>query len=507
MKQKAGFSGKVVLVGAGPGDAGLLTLRGRAALENADVVLYDRLVGDEVLSMIPARTERIDVGKNSGNHPIPQDKINAILLEKARDGKTVVRLKGGDPYLFGRGAEELESLILEGVDFEVVPGITSALAVPAYAGIPLTHRDFSSSVHIMTGHAKAGAPPDIDYESLVRLRGTFVFVMGLTTLSAICGGLLGAGMDPETPAAIIENGTRPHQRKLVATVSTLAESAPRQGFSPPSLVVVGDVCALSERIDWFSRMPLSGVGVLVTRPKPGCALMSEKLRALGCGVTEYPCIETVPVNVPESLFENIGRYDWAVFTSAVGVKLFFDGLVACGRDVRALAGVKLAAIGGGTAREMLSCGAIADFVPDEYSGAKLAEGLASRVASGERLLLFRAAAGGDELPQTLLEHGFAFDDVGAYETLYKNADASGIRSRLESGGFDYVTFTSASTVTGFARSMQGLDLRKVNGVCIGEKTAACAKEYGINTYVSEAATIDSMIGLIRSLAKNGGKIA
>ena len=288
--------GKVILVGAGPGDPGLLTRKGLEALRSADVVVYDRLVGPGILALMPEGAEQINVGKQAAHHPVPQEQINRILLDKALEGKTVVRLKGGDPFLFGRGGEELELLARHRIPFEEVPGITSAIAAPAYGGIPVTHRDCCSSLHIVTGHQRSGKELDIDFEALVRTGGTLVFLMGVSALPAICRGLLDAGMAPDTPAATVERGTTPSQRRTSATLADLPRRAEEVGVKSPAVIVVGQVCALAEQFDWFDRLPLKGKTVVVTRPKERAGTLSGRLRSLGADVWEYPCISTVPID-------------------------------------------------------------------------------------------------------------------------------------------------------------------------------------------------------------------
>ena len=286
------MTGKVWLVGAGPGDVGLLTLRGREVLESADVVVYDALVGQGVLSLIPEKAELIFAGKRAGNHYLRQEETNRVLLEEALKGKRVVRLKGGDPFLFGRGGEELELLCENGVPFEIVPGITSAIAVPAYNGIPVTHRDFCSSVHIITGHRRAEQGYDIDFDALVRTKGTLVFLMGIAALPDIMGGLLAAGIDPDMPAAVLERGTTAAQHRILATVSTLEAVCAAQTVQTPAIIVVGKVCALSEEFAWYEKRPLAGVKVLLTRPKELSSSLAVKLRRRGAEVLELPAIRT-----------------------------------------------------------------------------------------------------------------------------------------------------------------------------------------------------------------------
>ena len=346
--------GKVWLVGAGPGDVGLFTLKGMEVLQNAEVVVYDSLVGQGVLSKVPKEARRINVGKRASNHTMPQEQINRVLAEEAKKGLRVVRLKGGDPFLFGRGGEELELLHKEGIPYEVVPGVTSSIAVPAYNGIPVTHRDFCSSLHIITGHKKQGEPYDIDFEALVRTKGTLVFLMGVSALSDICTSLLAAGIDPQMPAAILHKGTTAGQKRIVATVGTLPEEVKRQGILTPAIIVVGKVCALAEEFAWYEKLPLAGWKVLVTRPKETISTMAQKLRVMGAEVLELPAIRTEPLQDQRLLkkaMEELDTFDWIGFTSPIGVRVFFREMKQAGKDIRALGKVKIAAIGKGTATE------------------------------------------------------------------------------------------------------------------------------------------------------------
>ena len=287
--------GKVWLVGAGPGDIGLFTLKGLKVLENAEVVVYDSLVGQGVLSKIPESAELINVGKRASHHIMRQEDINQVLLEEALKGKRVVRLKGGDPFLFGRGGEELELLSENNIPYEIVPGVTSSIAVPAYNGIPVTHRDFCSSVHIITGHKRAGEAYNIDFGALVHTEGTLVFLMGVAALPDICGGLMDAGMDPDMPAAILQKGTTAGQKRIVATVSTLEAEVKRRGIETPAIIVVGKVCTLADRFGWYENLPLAGWKVVVTRPKELVSKTAQLLREKGAEVLELPAIRTVPL--------------------------------------------------------------------------------------------------------------------------------------------------------------------------------------------------------------------
>ena len=491
------MKGNVILVGAGPGDPGLLTQKGREALEQAQVVVFDRLVSPAVLALIPPEAEANDVGKESSHHRVPQEQINRILLEKALEGKRVVRLKGGDPFLFGRGGEELELLAEQGIDFQVVPGVTSALSVPAYAGIPVTHRDFCSSLHIITGHAKAGSELHIDFDALRRTGGTLVFLMGVGSLPKICQGLLEAGMEPSIPAAVVESGTLSSQRKVVSTLEKLPEKARDARIKSPAIIVVGKVCGLSDRFDWFDRLPLKGKNVVVTRPADRIGTLAEQLRQLGADVTEYPCIRTVarqPSPQLDQAIENLSQYRWLVFTSPAGPGIFFDRLRSAGKDARTLAGLKLAAIGPKTASELERYGVMADLVPEVYDSEHLAVAMAREEGP---VLLCRASRGSSALPEIFAKNGIPFADIPCYDTVYENPDPSSVRVLLDKPVL--VSFTSASTVRGFVESLPGVDLSHVVGCCIGPQTAAEAKKYGISVVTAKEATVESLIECIKEV--------
>ena len=491
------MAGKVTLVGAGPGDPGLLTCKGREALERADVVVCDRLVSPAVLGLIPAGVRRIDVGKEPGRHPVPQEEINRILWEEARAGRHVVRLKGGDPFVFGRGGEELEALARAGVDFEEIPGVTSAVAAAAYAGIPVTHRDYASSLHVITGHAREGAAPDIRFEALVRAGGTLVFLMGVTALPAIVKGLLEAGMDAGTPAAVVEQGTLPAQRRCGAALGTLAERAAEMGIRSPAVIIVGGVCALARELCWFERLPLYGKRVLVTRPGDRAGTLAGKLRDKGADVVEFPCIRTeaiVPCPAMEEALARIAEYEWLGFTSAAGVEAFWNCLRGLGKDARALGGVKLAVIGAAAGKALEACGLTADLIPEVYDAAHMGEALAEAAAG--KVLLLRAEEGSRALTDALVKAGAPFDDVAVYRTAYDNPRAAALREEVEGGRFDFVTFTSASTVKGFAAAVGGdADFSRFVGLCIGAQTAREAEKYGIRVKIAERAAIDALVEL------------
>ena len=496
--------GKVWLVGAGPGDPGLFTLKGKEVLSRADVVVYDALVGSGVLTMIPKDAELINVGKRSSNHLAPQETINRILVEEAKKGKRVVRLKGGDPFLFGRGGEEMELLKLEKIPCEVVPGVTSAIAVPAYNGIPVTHRDFCSSVHIITGHKKKDEKYDIDFEALVRTKGTLVFLMGVKALPDIMKGLLENGCDPFMPAAILQKGTLAGQKRIVATVSTLEEEVERQGVETPAIIVVGKVCDLAQEFAWYEELPLAGKKILVTRPRELVSVMSRKLREKGAEVLELPAICTVPIPdnaLLQKAIKELNTYQWLVFTSPSGVRIFFDELRAEKKDIRALAGLQIAALGSGTAKGLESHGLYPELIPEIFDGEALGKALAEKLSGTEKLLIPRAALGGRELIEELQKKGVVVDDIPTYDTLYETPGAVDEKAEFDAGTVDYAVLTSASTVRGFEQAVKGIDFSKVKAVCIGRQTKAAADALGMETYMAEKATMDSVVACVEKLCR------
>ncbi|HOM01600.1 MAG TPA: uroporphyrinogen-III C-methyltransferase [Acetivibrio sp.] len=478
--------GKVYLVGAGPGDEELLTVKAVDIIKRADVIVYDRLVSGSILSRIPDNAEKINVGKNAGNHPVPQHEINKILINKALEGKTVVRLKGGDPFVFGRGGEELEFLHENGIPFEVVPGITSAIAAAAYAGIPVTHRDFCSSLHIITGHAKDGGSLDIDYDSLVKLKGTLIFLMSVASFPQIALGLIEAGLNPDMDAAVIENGTRANQRKFVAKLCDIPKVIEENQVQSPAIIVVGKVCALSGKLDWFSKLPLYGCNVLVTGPKKTSEKLVGQLSRLGAYVIEYPCIDTEPMDFDIDIKE----YSWIIFTSSLGVQIFFKKLNEAKLDSRHLHNKKIAAVGSQTAEELLKHGICADFVPSKFDGKHLANELlrSGKITSKDKVVVFRAKDGTKELVEIFESSNISYTDVPAYTTKYIKQD------KVDINNIDYITFTSESCVKGFAYSFDNaINSSKINAICIGEQTAKAARAYGMNTIISDAATVSSMV--------------
>lgn len=496
--------GKVWLAGAGPGDAGLLTVKTRQLLCEADVIVYDALVSEEILCQIPDHVERIYVGKRSGHHPVPQEEINAILLQEAQKGKRVLRLKGGDPFVFGRGGEELELLTAHQIPYEIVPGVTSASAVPAYAGIPVTHRDYTSSFHVITGHPRKGGKLQIDFDALVRLNGTLIFLMGITAMESICSGLLEAGMEPDMPAAVLERGTTAAQRSVVSDVKHLPKEAKKAGLGMPAIIVVGKVCRLGEQFHWAEKRVLGGRQFLITRPRQHSSSLARKLRDLGAQVLELPAIRTEPVEPNPELTAALEQFgtsaeSWLVFTSPIGVATFFEQLEKQAWDIRKLfrkqTELRIAAIGSATGQALRSFGLIADLVPDVYDAAHLGRSIAQNAKLGSEVLIVRAKDGSEALLPPLENAGLSVQDVALYETVCELHEAlhDEIVNAVCSGEVDAVTFTSASTVHGFVQSMKLTDYTNIRAVCIGEQTAKEAERYGMQVQISDQATIDSLV--------------
>lgn len=479
--------GKVYLVGAGPGDKGLLTLKGLDLIKKADVVVYDRLVSKSIMELIPRDTQLINVGKNVGDHPVPQHEINQILLDLALEGKNVVRLKGGDPFVFGRGGEELELLSEYGIKFQVVPGITSSISVPAYGGIPVTHRDFCSSLHIITGHARAGKDLDIDFQSLVKLNGTLIFMMSVSTVGQIANGLLKANMPSDMPCAVLENGTYSNMRKFVSDLAHIEETVRENKVKSPAVIMVGKVCSLSEQFDWFTSLPLTNKKFIVTQPLSKNSKLDNELRLNGAETLVYPCIETSfirPIEPP------LDEYNTLVFTSSEGVKSLFSYLEEKGLDSRCLYNKKIAVIGSQTGVELGKYGIKADFIPSIFDGETLGNEMVSKgfVTTSDSVLLLRAKIGSKELTDAFVNSGIKHLDYPVYETNYISHE---VIDNLKD--YDYVTFTSKSCVDGFIKTQGREDFNGVNALCIGRQTGDEARKFGFNVIISKEATISSMV--------------
>lgn len=498
---ETGAAGFVSLVGAGPGDPELITLAGVARLRRADVVVYDRLAHPALVGEAPRGAERIYVGKAASDHAVPQDQIGRLLVDRARAGKNVVRLKGGDPFVFGRGGEEAEDLVAAGIEFDVVPGITSAVAVPAYAGIPITHREAASSFAVVTGHeATDRAESRIDWGALANGVDTVVFLMGRRALAEIAQRLIAEGRDPQTPAAAIEWGTTPAQRTITAPLLNLAAAADAAGLAPPTVIVVGDVVGLRERLRWRDRGPLFGKRVLVTRTRAQASALSTALRAAGAESLEFPASEIVAVDPAPATAAAArlaaGGYDWVVFSSANGVEWFWCALETAGLDTRAFGGVRLAAIGPATVEALGRRGLRSDVVPERFVAEALADALEAQITSGERVLLPRAAGARDVLPLRLQACGAQVDDLPVYESRRPTTPDPAVLARLEAGEIDIATFTASSTVRGCLALLDGRAelLRDVTIACIGPVTARTAAEAGLGVdLVAEEHTIAGLV--------------
>jgi uroporphyrinogen III methyltransferase/synthase len=484
--------GIVYLVGAGPGDPGLLTVRGAQCLGRADVVVYDYLASAELLAFAPSSAERIFAGKHGmGPHFLEQEQINDVLVERAGRGLCVVRLKGGDPMVFGRGAEEAEVLARAGIAWEVVPGITSALAVPEMAGIPVTHRGWVSGVTVLTGHEAAGKQGSrVRWELVASAGNTIVLLMGLTQMKANLAALMAHGLDPAMPAAAIRWGTTPRQQTVRGTVADLAEKVAADGLRPPVTLVIGEVVRLRDRIEWFEKRPLFGRRIVVTRPQHqapelACLLREQGAEVLACPAIEIEAMDAAPLR---AALENLSSYDFLVLTSANGVDRFFAVLDECGLDMRALAGLRIAAIGPQTARRLASRHVNADIVPTEYRAEGLLAALDGESLEGRRILLPRAAGARPILPETLRDKGALVDEILTYRSIRPPDAAARWQEILAEGPPDCVTFTSSSTVEHFlsivAASPAGLAaLDTVKIACIGPVTAATATAAGLRVAI------------------------
>ena len=496
--------GKVFLVGAGPGDPELLTLKGRRLLLSADVVVYDRLVDPRTVALARPDAEMIDVGKVPGDPKNRQQDINAILVDRAGAGLTVVRLKGGDPFVFGRGGEEALALEQAGLPFEVVPAPSSAIAAPAYAGIPVTHRGLASSVTFVTGNEDPDKDEStIDWSAIAKTGGTVVVLMGRDNLHGITNRLIEGGRPSDTPAALVRWGSEPVQRTLVGTLYDIAARADDAELPPPVVLVVGEVVGLRPRLSWFEKLPLFGKRVLVTRTRPQAGVLSARLAALGAQPLEVPTIEVQPLSPQPSdrldaAFDALSSYGWVVFTSANAVDVFFHRLGAAGRDARSLGPVRVAAIGPATAAALDRRGVTADAVPDTYVAEALAEKLADHGLAGQRVLLPRSADGRDAIVAGLEALGAVVDDVPVYRTVTPDGAAE-LLERHMAKGLDVATFTSSSTVTNLLELLG--DAKRLRGVtiaCIGPITAQTAAESGLKAdIVASEHTVD---GLVAALA-------
>jgi uroporphyrinogen III methyltransferase/synthase len=500
--------GAVYLVGAGPGNAGLLTLRGAELLRRADVVLYDALVNPELLRLAPPSAELIARGKNM---TMPQKEITALLIARAREGKCVVRLKGGDPYIFGRGGEEAEALAAAKISFEVVPGVSSIVAAPNYAGIPLTHREHCSSFTVFTGHSdSADTATALRYEQIAKIPGTKVVLMGTDNLDDWTKSLIAQGMPAETPVAIVQWGTLGKQKSVAGTLATIAALAAREKIVPPALTIVGDVVKLRKKLNWFEARPLFGRRIVVTRARAKAGDFAHRLGELGAEVLEIPVIKTVPTSNKQDLVDallELNSYDWLVFTSAKGVTAFFELFFKRFQDLRDLGGARIAAVGPATAAKLRELHLQVDLTPDEALGAKIAAAFAKNESvENLKMCLLRAGEANPDLPCDLEKLGAIVDDIATYHTVAETEDSSGAGASLRESGADWITFTSGSTVEHFHARFDLPKLLKkfpqIKLASIGPETSKAIRALGLTPAVeAKEHTTD---GLIVELLRHSG---
>lgn len=495
-------TGKCFLVGAGPGDLGLVTLRAKQLIEQADVILYDALCNPEMLAWTREDVEIVFAGKRAGEHALSQDEINVLLVEKALQGKAVVRLKGGDPFVFGRGAEEAKALAAAGIQFEIVPGITSAIAAAAYAGIPVTHREENSHVTFFTGHEDVTKTENaIDYDALVKLGGTQVMLMGVERLGAITREMLARGSRPDLPVALVRWGTTARQKTIVGTLATIAERVRASGFEAPAIAIFGNVVLLRNELSWFEDQPLFGKRIVVTRTRRQAGILSAELRALGGDVIELPTIRIAPpTNLREfaELVQDAHSYDWIVFTSPNGVEAFFEIFFKLYDDMREIGGAKIAAIGPATAQRVRDFHLHVDMQPEEFvAEAILREFEKLGGIENLKVLIARAERARDLLPKGLAGMGAIVDEAFAYRTVPETRDVTGARHRFAEEGADLITFTSSSTVENF------LDLKLpwpagIKVASIGPITSVTARERGLTVDVeAKQHDIPGLVSAIR----------
>ncbi len=499
------MGGKVFLVGAGPGDPGLITSKGLRLLQEAEVVIYDFLASPGLLKHVPPGAEVLYVGKKGGDHTLPQGEINQLIINRARLGKKVVRLKGGDPFIFGRGGEEAEELAKAGIPFEIVPGVTSAIADPAYAGIPLTHRRYNTSVAFFTGHEDPlKEAPSRDLEKQAAGDQTLVFLMGVKNLSAIVERLTRHGRSPETPAALIRWGTTPKQKTIIGTLDNIVRKAEEAELTPPAILVVGKVVELRETLNWFELRPLFRKTVVVTRTRDQASGLVDKLADLGAECLEFPTIRIVPPSDWSGLDQAIGRieeFKWIFFTSPNGVHFFFDRLEKLGLDLRILKGIRIGVIGPATAQALSDLHLRPDLIPEKYQAEHLLEALSLIPLSNQKILIPRAEKAREVLPEGLRQMGADVSVVPAYQTLPVEEGKESLKEKLSRGEVDCLTFTSSSTVINFLALFPRQEilplLKNVIIACIGPITAQTARDNGLAvTVVAEEYTVPGLVQAI-----------
>ncbi|WP_106768519.1 uroporphyrinogen-III C-methyltransferase [Paenibacillus faecalis] len=504
------MAGKVYLVGAGPGDPRLITIKGKECIEKADVVVYDRLASPRLLKWMKQGAEKVYVGKLPDRHTMKQEEINQLLVDLALRGKTVVRLKGGDPTIFGRVGEEAEQLYRNGIAFEIVPGITSSISVPAYAGIPVTHRGIASSLSIITGHES----PDkldhmIQWDKVTNATGTLIFMMGVAKIGYISRQLIAHGRPPETPVALVRWGTRAEQDTITGTLADIEEVVKAADFKPPAVIIVGEVVLKRQLLKWAEQLPLFGKRILVTRARNQASQLVRQIEELGGEPYEFPVIDTVMPTSTQVLADihqamnNLSQYNWVFFTSVNGVEFFFRHLNELGKDIRALAGARIAAVGPATAGALRERGITAEVLKERFQAEGIIDAFGSELKAGQHVLLPRGDLGRNWLPEELTRMGLHVTDIKTYETILCGEDDDELLKLFEEGGIHAVTFTSSSTVTNLLRVLErmGKDaqaplrlLRDSAIACIGPLTAETAKAAGLNVSImAEEATIDSLV--------------
>jgi uroporphyrinogen III methyltransferase/synthase len=499
--------GKVFFVGAGPGERDLITLRGKQLIDSADAVVYDALANSALLppgARETGRPELYYVGKRGGaKNPVTQHEINELLVKLAREGKRVVRLKGGDPFVFGRGSEEAQAMNDASIPFEIVPGVTAGIAAPAYAGIPVTHRGLSTSVTFVTGHEDPSKPhTQTNWSALAKSGGTLVLYMGVKTLASITRALLKDGMPPEMPAAAIQWGTHPRQRTVVATLDTIASKVEEQNIGAPSIIVIGWSVVLRDELNWFEKRPLYGRRIVVTRATQQALALTERLRELGADVIEMPATQIARLDLAplRSAIAGLSRYQWLILTSQNAVSIFWEQLLGEGKDARALAGLKVAAVGPATAGALLEHGITVDVIPKRFVAEGLLEMLRERDdVSGKRVLYVTAEVARDVLPQGLREMGAQLDVIEAYRSILDGQGAERLARTIESGKLDLATFTSGSAVRGYVDAI-GEDLAKhVPAVSMGPQTSEALREAGIEVKAeAKESTLDGLVSAVLS---------
>jgi uroporphyrinogen III methyltransferase / synthase len=504
--------GTVYLVGAGPGDVGLLTLRGAELLGRADVVVYDALINKDLLRLAPKTAEIIYGGKRSSDHAMPQDDLNTLLVTKAREGKTVVRLKGGDPYVFGRGGEEASELAAAKIPFEVVPGISSTVAGPNYAGIPITHRDHCSSYTVITGHEdpEKGAA-SIDWAQVAKIPGTKVVLMGVQRIREISGKLVENGLAANTPVAMVRWGTTGRQQSIEGTLATIADVVEKAKFTAPAVTVIGDVVKLRKNLNWYEKRPLFGKRIVVTRTREQASQLSRQLLELSAEVLEIPTIKIAPTDrqadLADALLE-LNSYDWIVFTSPNGVAMFFEYFFKGFEDLRDFGGMRIAAVGPATAAKLKELHLKVDLMPDEYVTAKIAKAFAAYESIDNlKILLMRAEVASPELPKVLEAMGAIVDDIACYKTVPETEDVNGAAAQLMESGADWITFTSSSTVENFHARFDLPALVKkfpqIKLASIGPETTKALA--ALNLQPTVEAKPHTIEGLVKALTSEGSK--